>query len=145
VSQENVELVRAFYETFSEWMAAYFADPRPLEESAKVEQMLDYFAPEAEWRWLFSSQAPRGHHELLRAAADWIETVDYWRIEVDELIDAGDDRVLASVRVLARGKGGGVPVEEKLCSVFTGRGGKVISLDDYLARAEALKAVGLQE
>ena len=71
---------------------------------------------DAEWDWLFSPETFRGRDRLLRAAADFIDTVGEWRIEVEELIDRGQDRVLAIIRVLARGRGSGAPVYQRVFS-----------------------------
>ena len=81
----------------------------------------------------------------MRAAADWIETVDAWKVEVDDLVDGTDGRVVVIARVLARGKGSGVPVNQRLFSVLTIRSGRVARIDDRTDREQALQAAGLRE
>jgi hypothetical protein len=61
-----------------------------------------------------------------------------------EFIDAGR-RVVAVLRVHAKGRGSGVDVERLDGAVLTLRDEKCIRLDYYGSRAEALKAVGLEE
>jgi ketosteroid isomerase-like protein len=77
--------------------------------------------------------------------SDWIETVDAWRIEVEEVIEGIGDRVVAVARVVARGRGSGVPLDQRLSSVITLRDGKIVRVDDYIERAEALEVAGLRD
>jgi len=65
-------------------------------------------------------------------------------VTVEELIDAGD-RVLLTAHHRGRGRGSGVQVETRLYSVYTLRDGKVIRVDEYAERPEALEAAGLSE
>ena len=146
MSQENVEVVRGFYEALNRWLESYWADPGlPIEETPELEEVFDRLDPEIEWDWLFSPETFRGRDELLRAAADWIETVGDWRVEVEELIDGAEDRVLAILRVVARGRGSGAPAGQRAFVAVTVRNGKVARMDDNTERAEGLEAAGLSE
>jgi len=76
----------------------------------------------------------------------------YWRenlaafgeidFEVEELIDAGD-HVLAVIREREIGRASGAPVETIHLAVYTLSGGKVVRLQVFDDRQQALKAVGL--
>jgi ketosteroid isomerase-like protein len=66
-----------------------------------------------------------------------------FRIEIEELIDAGDDVVVAFVRTEAVGQGSGAPVSERIAYVGRFRDGLVHRLKAYPDRADALAAVGL--
>ena len=146
MSQENVKVVREWYEAVNRWLDAYWANPGgPLGETPGVEEMFDGMAPDAEWDWLFNADILRGPDEMLGAASDWVETVDAWKIDVEELTAGTNGQVLVEQRVIARGRGSGVPVDEWVFSVITVRGGKVARIKDYAARAEALEAAGLRE
>jgi ketosteroid isomerase-like protein len=146
MSQENVEVVRGFYDAVNRWLEAHWADPgRPLDETPGVDEMFDRMDPDAEWDWLFSPETFRGRDQLLAAAADFIDTVGEWRIEVEDLIDGSRDRVLAIVRVLARGKGSGAPVYQRVFSAITLRDGKIARIDDHTERADAFEAARLSE
>ncbi len=146
MSEENVELVRGFYESLDRWLASYWSDPVvPIEQSPELEEMFDHLDAEAEWDWLFSPETFRGREQLLQALADYLETVGDWRVEMEELIDGTGDRVLAMARVVARGKGSGAPVLQPIFSAFTVRNGKVARIEDHTERAEALEAAGLRE
>jgi ketosteroid isomerase-like protein len=47
--------------------------------------------------------------------------------------------------VVARGRGSGVPVDQRVFSVLTVRDGKVARIDDHTERADALEAAGLSK
>jgi ketosteroid isomerase-like protein len=146
MSEENVEIVRRFYESLNKWLASYWFDPeQPLEQSPELEEVFDQLDPEAEWDWLFSPETFRGREQLLQAVADYLETVSDWRVEIEELIDGGEDRVLSIGRVVARGKGSGTPVLQPIFAVITVRSGKVARIEDHTERADALEAAGLRE
>jgi ketosteroid isomerase-like protein len=143
MSEENVEIVHRFYESLNKWLASYWSDPgQSLEQSPGLEEVFDHLDPAAEWDWLFSPETFRGREQLLQAVADYLETVSDWRVEIEELIDRGQDRVLSIGRVVARGKGSGTPVLQPLFSVITVRSGKVARIEDHTDRAEALEAAG---
>ena len=146
MSEENVEVVRRFYESLNRWLASYWSDPeQPLEQSPELEQVFDQLDPDAEWDWLFSVETFRGREQLLQALADYLETVGDWRVEVEELIDGSRDRVLGIGRVVAQGKGSGAPVLQLIFSAFTLRNGKVARIEDHTERAKALETAGLRE
>jgi ketosteroid isomerase-like protein len=145
MSKENVEIVRRYYEVFSAWLEGYWADPGPIGNTPGSEEVVNRLHPDVEWDWLLSPQIFRGRDQVLRAVADWIETMDDWRVELQELIDGRGDRVLAIVRVMARGKGSGVPVDQRSFTAITLRDGKIIRIEEHTERAKGLEAAGLRE
>ncbi len=146
MSQENVEVVRRHYEALNHWLGSYWASPgQQLEETPGFEELLDHLDPEAEWDWLFSAETFRGRDQLLGAAADFIDTVGQWRVEVEELIEGSGDRVLAILRVLAQGRGSGAPVNQRMFTAITVQNGKVTRIEDHTERTKALEAAGLSE
>jgi ketosteroid isomerase-like protein len=60
----------------------------------------------------------------------------------EELIDSGD-KVFAWIRFSGKGTTSGVPVEMELAQIWTFRGGKVVRVEEYFDRTEALEAVAL--
>ena len=72
----------------------------------------------------------------------WAEAWESFSIEPAEYIDAGD-QVVEVLRVSARGKGSGVPLERLDAMVWTLREGNAVRLDYFGSRTEALEAVGL--
>ena len=77
------------------------------------------------------------------ADAFWREFDDP-RIEVHELIDAGD-RVLASTTLRGHGKQSGADTSSGVCQVWTVRDGSAVRGQGFPSREEALEAVGLPE
>jgi len=128
MSQENVEIVRRGFEHF-------MATGEPLWETLDEEIVVrDQHIPD--------SGDYRGYAGLARWREDWEAAWDDWRWEPEEFIDVGD-RVVAVLRVHAKGRGSGVDVERVDGAVWTLRNGKCIRLDYYGSKAEALEAVGL--
>ena len=145
MSQENVEIVSDFFQALNIWLRSYWSDPGRGLGGPEIEEVFDRLDPDAEWDWVFSPETFRGRDEILRAVADWIETVSDWRIAIDEVIAGTENRVLVRNRVLAHGRGSGAPVEQRLFVAVALRNGKVARIDDHTEEAEAIKAVGLAE
>jgi ketosteroid isomerase-like protein len=145
MSQENVEIARRYVELLGRFLAAYRANPGPLSETPFIDEFFECLDPEVEWRWPLSDEAFRGREAMLGAATDFLDAVDDWKIDVDEIVDAGDNQVLLAQRVSARGKGSGTPFEQHIFAALRVRDGKVAQIHDYTERAQALKAVGLAE
>jgi ketosteroid isomerase-like protein len=130
MSQQNVEIVRAGFEAGNR---------------RDVEGFLSYVGPEFELRSAIISGAEgkvyRGHDGARRWIADSEETFEEVRFEVSEFRDLGD-RVLALGRVRARGRESGVELDSPtgwLCTVLAG---KVVRVDGFLSREDALEAAG---
>jgi ketosteroid isomerase-like protein len=131
MSQENVEIVRRFADCWErlDWEGmAELVDP-------DVEQHGTVGGVE-EGRVTRGVSAIRRDYEHVEAI--W----DEHRIEVQELIDAGD-RVVSLVRIRAVGAGSGVAVERGDGMVWTFRNGKLARLDYFNDQEEALRAAGL--
>jgi ketosteroid isomerase-like protein len=130
MSQENVELVRSIYD---DWLRGDMA--------------LDKFDPEIT---MVESEAIPGVPSAygIDAVRRYIESFpDYWseiRVEPQEYIDAGH-RVVVMARLIGRGKSSGAAVERTWAYVWTLRAEKALRMDAYTDRAEALKAVGLED
>ena len=131
MSQENVEVVRGFYEAFTRGdlesaLAAF--DPTIVAYDHDIPDAGEY----------------RGLEGLVRWQADWESSWESWRWDPEEFIEAGD-HVVAVLRVHAQGRGSGVDVERLDGAVWTLRDSKCIRLDYYGSTAEALAAAGLRE
>jgi ketosteroid isomerase-like protein len=85
--------------------------------------------PEAIWDFFIAGQEP------------WEES----SFEVGEIIDAGDDKVVAEQRAEMQGKASGANVPWIYWHVVTLRDGKALRSEWFVTRAEALEAAGLQE
>jgi ketosteroid isomerase-like protein len=84
----------------------------------------------------------RGFEGLGRWQADWERSWESWRWDPEDFIDAGE-RVVAVLRVHAKGRQSGVDVQRVDGAVWTLRNGKCVRLDYYGSSDEALEAVGL--
>ena len=134
MSQENVEIVRRTVEAIlrGDW-----------EQAA---QLLD---PDAEGHGtvggLSEGEVLRGVTQLRHSfEQEDAEAWDERRLKAEEFIDAGD-RVVVLVREFRRGRGSGIELETDTAAVFEVRDGRVVRIQGYMDRAEALEAAGLRE
>jgi ketosteroid isomerase-like protein len=86
----------------------------------------------------------RGHEGYLRVWKSAIEVMDDFKFEPEEVIDLGD-RLFVAARQTGRGTSSGIPVDQSIFQVFTLRRGLAIRLQDFVDRAQAFEAAGLQE
>jgi ketosteroid isomerase-like protein len=126
VSREDVEVVRAIHER---WRRGDSARER--------------FDPEIEW----STPHPvasliRGREELLAFLRRYAGTWQDYRIELKEIRDVGEHRVLVPFSESGRGKGSGVGARVRPTGIWTVRDGRAISFKAYADRTEALKSWG---
>jgi ketosteroid isomerase-like protein len=133
MSQENVkmrnEAVRRFVAAFEDDDDAFRAA----------------LHPEIEWYPIEENRTPtRGIDAALWNRNEWLDTWDEHQLNVEEVIEAGDD-VVARVHIMARGKGSGVEADLRFYAQFKVRDGKVAYIYDHDERAAALEAAGLSE
>jgi ketosteroid isomerase-like protein len=129
MSQENVEVaLRA--------IAAYDND-----EVAWLETL----DPEVEWTPFEEGTPSYGRESAKGVRQRWMEAWVDHRFDVVEVLDNGEDVVVA-IRMRATGRLSGVAVEFPHLYVHVRvRGGKVVYIFEYQDRAEALEAAGLSE
>jgi ketosteroid isomerase-like protein len=132
MSQENVEVVRQWWEA---WEAEDLSRGLALMDDGLVTRRLAPMPDPGTW------QGPEG---LLDVAAEWVDTFDEFAMTGEDFTDAGD-HVVVRVEQEGRGSDSRVPVTATFWFVFGVRNGRVVTLDMYSARAEALAAVGLRE
>lgn len=84
----------------------------------------------------------RGLEAVRRYFGEFTESFDEFSFEAENFIDLGEDRVLILFRLRTRGKGSGAMVEARPGWIETIRAGKVVRLETYLDRREALAAAG---
>jgi ketosteroid isomerase-like protein len=133
MSQEIVEAFRGIIEAINE----RGADARLDLLDAEIEFREDPKFPEA--------QVYRGRDEVVRNFREFTASFEYYRFEIEDVRDAGADKVMAIMRERARGKASGLDVDRRSGFVTTFRDGKVLSFEIYLNPADALEAVGLRE
>ena len=87
----------------------------------------------------------RGHAGVRRwLFEDWAAAWADFNLEPQEYVDV-DENVIALFRLKATGRGSGVTVERLDAMVYKMRDGKIVRVDYYNNREQALKAVGLGE
>jgi ketosteroid isomerase-like protein len=132
MSEENVEVVRAIYERFSE--SDFRASVDLLDRHIVFLMMRD--APEAE--------VYVGVEAVATAMRELFDTWADFTLKAEEFIPAGDS-VLVSVRQQGVARISGVPSDEHYFTVWSFRGRKVIRIETFPERAKALEAAGLSE
>jgi ketosteroid isomerase-like protein len=75
--------------------------------------------------------------------ASWTEPWDDWDLEIEELIDAGGDEVIAVIRQHGTSKSTGLEVDMQFAQLWTIRDGKYLRMRMYADPAEAKRAAGL--
>jgi ketosteroid isomerase-like protein len=115
-----------------------------------VDGWLEYFTDDVDYRaaeGAIDDRGPIHGKDALRAyAEDWTEMFDDVRFEPVEVIDAGDDTVIAVMRISGRPKGTSAEaLTLSVAGVSTIRDGKIARSREYWTREEALEAAGLSE
>jgi ketosteroid isomerase-like protein len=131
MSQENVEIVKAWYDAFNreDW-DANFKDLAPGFE-------LDFSRAIGPWRGVF------GPDQARQVAREIRETWESARLEPHEFIEAGD---LVVVPWAMHGRGrDGIELVARFTFVFTIRNGAIERVTMYESRQDALEALGLSE
>ena len=137
MSEENVEIVRRQFEAFQ-------ARTRGDEDAPSDDGIVD---PDAEW---VMPPTP-GFREVYKGREGFDEfleqlTEDFdWTIDLERVIDAGDDQVVAVFHQRATAKASGVPVEVRRGLLYDLKDGRIVRFTNYLDPADALKAAGLSE
>ena len=132
MSQQNVEIVREVYERWSEGDVRANLDL--LDKHVVLVLGPDF--PDA------------GMHCGLEAVAAYTRgLLEPWTrltMEAQEIVAAGDS-VLASVHQSGVGTTSGVPADLSYFTLWTFRGRKVVHIESFRDRAQALEAAGLSE
>jgi len=142
VSEDNVEIVRRGIDEFQAGLAR--GDPGVIFDSGIV-------APDAEWipdpnpgTAVGLRPVYRGREGFVEFMGTWTEDFD-WSIELERLIDVGDDRVVAMFHQRATGKASGAAVELHMALIYELENGRVTRMRNFLNPAHALEAAGLSE
>ena len=87
----------------------------------------------------------RGRAAALDRMQSLVELVGPIKVGIDDLIDLGDGRLVACVRIVGRDAASATPYTQAFAVVHRLREGLVVESDYYLDRAAAFEAVGLRE
>lgn len=126
---DNVNVVRGMW-------AAFLRDD--------FESALSAFAPDVEWDGtdLPDGSVSRGHDAVLDHVSKWADMWDSWEVELEEVINADQDRVIAFVRERARTKTG-LEVDERHSELYAVRNGKIVYRKGFSDADEALREAGM--
>jgi uncharacterized protein len=132
MSQENAEIVRAMYEAFDhgDVLAAWdmMHPDAELHQPPEVPDTDSYF----------------GRGEWARGFALWLSEFDEPRFTPQEITEV-EGCVIMHVRVSGKGKASGLVTEADFFHAWTLRDGRPYQCFVRSTRAQALKAVGLEE
>jgi ketosteroid isomerase-like protein len=101
--------------------------------------------PEVEFHSALAATEGRsysGHAGLAQYLEDRKQAWSSFRIDIDDVLDAGDGVVLL-MRVVATGRGSGIPVEQEMGGVLEFDGDRLRRYSSHLDRDDARRAGGL--
>jgi hypothetical protein len=144
VSDENVTLILSLYPAGDPDYVQLIQDDDMW--AAQVEAWSSFFHLDFEcvWHHFGGERHYTGLNGLGAFMLDWMAPWVTYRIGVEEAIDLGE-RVLLLNNDCGRREGSAQDVRGRLATLWTMRDGKVSGLDTCETRADALKAVGLEE
>jgi ketosteroid isomerase-like protein len=134
MSQENVEVVHDSLKAFAD---------------RGLDAMAEFWDADINWRAIEGAPDDvgemHGPEAVRRYLQEWIDMFDNITNVPEELLDVGDDRVVAVQHATGRAKASGVETEIRYAVVYTLRDGKIVRAREYIDRKQALKAAGLRE
>ena len=134
MSQENVEVARQHIEAYNR---------------GAVDALVALVSPDVDWEdsvfWSESARVYRGKAEVRGWFNKVMEPWESFHIEVEEITEAVDDRVLVGGLLTTRGKGSGVETEVRGWFVLWIADCKITRRQVFLDRNAALEAAGLRE
>jgi len=134
VSQENVEIVRRAVEAFNKrtlgtWLAFFDPEINHRAVEGAVDDVGEIHGTEA----------------LRRYVQDWLDTFEDFTVVAEELLDVGENQVVAVLLNSGRAKLSGIETTLRYAVLYTLREEKIVRGREYEDRQQALEAVGLEE
>jgi ketosteroid isomerase-like protein len=110
------------------------------------EAALSAFDPDVEWDGtnLPDGRVSRGLDAVMKHVSEWAEMWETWEVELEEVIDAGGDRVIAFIRERGRTKAG-LELNERHSELYTVRSGKIAYRKGFSDADEVLDVAGLRQ
>jgi ketosteroid isomerase-like protein len=129
MSETNVAVVRGMLEAFLR---------------SDFETSLAAFDPDVEWDGtnLPDGKISRGLDAVVDHLTSWAEMWENWEVELEDVIDAGEARVIAFVRERGHSKAG-LDMNERHSELYVIRGGKIVYRKGFSDPDEALVEAGL--
>ena len=138
MSQENVELIRTWYQQF------------PALTSEALDFMYEQvWDPAIDWRAMAGAPDDLGPIEgrdaMRRYLEEGLEIFEDVALEAEEIIDGGEDRVIVVLRFTGRGRLSGVETEFRFATLYMLRDGRIVRGREYATKEESLEAARLSE
>ena len=139
MSQQKVELIRDFLNAFTE-VDEGLADPQRLTEFVTPDATFDLgtIAP------LVDRSEMHSVDDFLEFRAVWMAPYDDYMYEVEKLLDAGANRVVATLHQRGKPRASDSWVEMHYGIVYTVESGLIKRAEFYATPEEALEAAGLR-
>jgi ketosteroid isomerase-like protein len=128
MSQENVEIVRAFLDSYNR---------------GDLDNAFQHLHPDIEIRG-YDGGVSRGWDASVAGFLGWREQWKEFTSELEEFIDLGGDRAVVVCHSSGVGKHSGIEIDMHAGEIWTFGEGKITSMVLYRDRGEALEAAGLQ-
>lgn len=133
--QGNEEIVTRVFEAWNE---------------GDLEDVLPFVAEGIEWLEVegvpdSTGAEVHGRAQVRSMLESLYETWEHYRLEPEEVRAVGEDRVVAVLREVARGRASGIDVASRWGYVITFRDGQVARVEAYRDPDHALKAAGMSE
>jgi ketosteroid isomerase-like protein len=110
----------------------------------------EFLDPEVCWHFV-EGQGPdapqtlRGRAEIVEFWSSFFAAWEEWEMVPEDFVEAPGGKILVSMHFRARGVGSGFPMELDYWQVIAMRDGRVHRVDNYLSRANARQACGLDD
>ena len=132
--QRNVETVRRFLDEL--WIKR---NPDAALECAHPEIEMDWSSSRAPYKGTYT-----GHEGVRRFWTSLWDAWDEFRVEIEDVIECGQGRLITATSVRARGKTSGIEIAAGGALLWTLRGGKIIHGKLFQTKQEALDATALR-
>jgi ketosteroid isomerase-like protein len=147
VPDQDVQVVRRFFEVIERAFDAYWRDPRSIAGALTQDDLwpewkeaFDHLHPDVEWQTVFLGQTLHGYREAAEAWDDYLNWARDYRPGLEDVEDLGEGRVFAVVTLAGAGKESGARMESRFFDVVTVTDGRIARIQEYTTRADAVEA-----
>ena len=133
MSQEWVDLVRLGFEAIERGDMAVF-------DGMTTEDLVLVQPPEVP-----DAKTYEGRGAIVESLEDWPKQWEDFRMDLIEIIDAGDEVAVSVTRHRGRGRESGIEMDFEVFYVQRGRDGRLARIDMFFSREQALEAAGVSE
>jgi ketosteroid isomerase-like protein len=134
MSQENLEIVRQFYECWTN------RDFDGVLECSDPDVLFDWSESRSPYTGVYA-----GHQGVMEFRAELEEAFDDFSVEAVEVIELDSERLVTVTAVRGRGRQSGIRLEAGGAMLLRLRDGRILSGKLFQNKSAALEAVGLSE